>query len=328
MFRSHKSENANRRQRRKQRTVRLPAGWSYKWDFDQIGCLGIPAGQSRTQVLTVFPAWPNAISGEQAQVTVSFAETEEGAISDSDNVTFTRRRPPASIEFDTRYANIYLRPNSSDVISLTAIVLDNQGGVVADGTPVNISTSLGNVTPIGVSAASADATNAVANTINGRARVRFTPGTTEGDATITAHVGTLSATTVIHIRNPIANQIHLAATPTDLSGAANSAALLATVLDRWGNPVANQTVRIGTEGDSQQGLVNGSEVMTATTNAQGQVLTNFTKAADAVGDVGVRAELLATVKGQLKIVHEDRAVLQLTVPVAAGGKIYLPLVVK
>ena len=91
---------------------------------------------------------------------------------------------------------------------------------------------------------------------------------------------------------------------------------------------ASPTARIGTEGDGEQGLVDGSEVMTATTNAQGQVLTNFTKAADASGDVGVRAELLATVNGQLKIVHEDRAVLQLTVPVAAGGKIYLPLVVR
>ncbi len=308
--------------------IDLPAGWSYKWDFDQIGCLNIPAGQSVTQVLTVYPDWPNALSGEQAQITVSFAETEEGSISDSDNATLTRRRPPASIEFDTRYADVYLRPNSSDVISLTAIVLDNQGGIVADGTPVNVSTSLGNVAPVAVSAAAANSTNVVVSTVDGRSVVRFTPGTTEGDATITANIGALSATTTIHIRNPIANQIHLAATPTDLSGAANSAVLMATVLDRWGNPVANQTVRIGTEGDGQQGLVNGSEVMTATTNAQGQVLTNFTKATAAAGDVGVRAELLATVDGELKIVHEDRAVLQLSVVTPPSQKIYLPLVVR
>src|SRR5437762_1007258 len=74
---------------------------------------------------------------------------------------------PASIEFDTRYADVYLRPNSSDVISLTAIVLDNQGGVVADGTPVNISTSLGNVAPVAVNAASAANANVVVSTVNG-----------------------------------------------------------------------------------------------------------------------------------------------------------------
>jgi len=75
-------------------------------------------------------------------------------------------------------------------------------------------------------------------------------------------------------------------------------------------------------------MINGSEVMTATTNAQGQVQTNFTKAAGALGNVGVRAELLATVRGQLKIVHEDRQVLQFDAPPPAGQRVFLPLVTK
>lgn len=309
--------------------VTVPVGWTYQWDYNDVqNCLGIPAGQSHIHVLTVTPAWPDAISGTQAQVAVAFAESEEGTISASDTALLTRRRPPAVIEFDTRYADVYLRPNSSDVISLTAIVMDDQGGVVADGTAVNISTSLGNVTPVVANAVTSANLNAVATTVNGRARVRFTPGATPGDATVTAQVGALSATTVVHIRNPIANHIDLAATPTDLSGATNSAALIVTVRDRWGDPVAGQTVRIGTEGDGEQGLINGSEVMTATTNAQGQVQTNFTKVAGVVGNVGVRAELLATVRGQLKIVHEDRQVLQFDAPPTAGQRVFLPLVTK
>jgi len=95
-----------------------------------------------------------------------------------------------------------------------------------------------------------------------------------------------------------------------------SSALLATVYDRWNNPMPNQTVRIGVEGDGQVGTVNGAEVLTGTTNAQGQIVGNYAKG-DAVMPVGVRAELLDG--PGFTVIHEDREVI------AIGKRIYLPV---
>ncbi|HMN28408.1 MAG TPA: hypothetical protein PKE45_09665, partial [Caldilineaceae bacterium] len=306
--------------------VVTPDGWSYDWDFDELGCLNIPAGQVQGQVLTIFPAWPDARSGEKAEITVAFAEAEEGAISANTAASLIRYRPGFHLEFDTRYADIYLRPNSSDVISLTAILLDDQGFPVADDTLVQFDTTLGEVA-LPITAAQAASAGAVfAGTRSGRATVLFTPGGTVGDAVVTAIAGSLTATTTIHIRNPVANQIELAVTPTDLSGEANSAALVATVRDQWGDPVAGQTVRIGAEGDAQQGLIAGGEVITGTTNAQGQLAATFTEAEDAHGQVGVRAELLVVEAGVSRVAHEDRKVIQFTEPPASGVTVLLPLI--
>jgi hypothetical protein len=142
---------------------------------------------------------------------------------------------------------------------------------------------------------------------------------------IKASVGAISDTTMSHLRAPLPNQIELAATPTDLSGAAYTSALLATVRDRWGNVVANQSVRIGVADDDQRGTINGSEVLTLTTNTQGQVLVTFTKIKDATGSVKVRTELLVNENGVNQVVHEALAALLLSVD-AAANKVYLPVV--
>jgi len=66
------------------------------------------------------------------------------------------------------------------------------------------------------------------------------------------------------------------------------------VLDRWGKSAAKPDGALAPKVMAHRGLA-GSEVMTATTKMRKGQLTNFTKVADAMGDVGVRAELLATV---------------------------------
>jgi hypothetical protein len=309
--------------------VTVPENWSYKWDFDLIGCLNIPAGQTRTQKLTIYPTWEHAPSLSTAEVTVAFAEDEEGGINASDSVTLLRQRPAASLAFDDIPNYLYLRPNSSDAISLTLRVLDDQGAPVADDTLVEITTNAGDVMPGAglVAAAQAHQANGfTGSTQNGRLNILFTPGSAAADATVLATLSpSLSATVTVQVRNPLPNAITLSATPTDLSGAANTAALLVTVRDPWGNPAPGATVRIGAEGDGQLGLIEGGEVITHTANAQGQVLTSYTKAADSTGKGGVRAELLvANGSSGYLVAQEARLELLLSPPVANGQKLYLP----
>ena len=124
----------------------------------------------------------------------------------------------------------------------------------------------------------------------------------EGDAT---------ATTVLQIRNPSAATLDLVATPNDLSAGGASSALVATVLDAWGTPVAGQTVRLSvSDDDGSQGTIAGSEVYTGTTNANGQVLAVFSKG-QAAGTVAVRAEVVVG-SGAGYVTHEDVEILILS----------------
>jgi hypothetical protein len=182
---------------------------------------------------------------------------------------------------------------------MTVGVFDSQGYNVADGTLVDLSAILGAVTP------------SQGGTSKGQLDFAFTAGTQVGDALITATTqgesGPISAQTTIHILDALPDQLLFTATPQDLSSSPTTT-LLATVRDQWGVPLANQLVRIGAENDGGSGLVSAGavntqaevgaaavqagEVVTLTTNAQGQVSAIFTKADGATGSVGVRAELL------------------------------------
>ncbi|MCX7853943.1 MAG: Ig-like domain-containing protein [Caldilineales bacterium] len=295
--------------------VQVPDTWSYAWDFDLLGCLWVGASGSRTQILTIYPAWYHASSGDQARIAVAFTESELGAISDSAAVTFSRRRAPAFITFDNRSQHTYLRPNGSDTVPLTVIVSDEEGVNVADGTPVRISTSLGRVTPTqGMTRA-------------GRLVVMFTAGTETGDALVTAQTGSLSATTTVHIATTLPARIEMTVTPADLSGGVHTASVVVTVRDGWGEPLAGQPVRIGVDGDGEAGTLNGSEVISGMTDAGGQVRATFTKGPHAFGIALLRAELLVRENGVYRAAHEARSEIRLG-DAPSAWRAYLPLVTR
>lgn len=294
------------------------AVWSGNWDYDDLGdyCLG--AGETRTQILTVYPAWYEAASGSTGEVTIAFTDVDNPAISDSVTVRFLRQRGPATLVIDNAYSSTYLRPNGSDTAKLRVAVFDEQGFYVQDGTVVQVQTDLGTISP------------EIAYTVGGLTYMTYTAGTSEGDATITALSGALSESTILHLRNPLPNRITLVASPDDLSGGGSASALVATVYDRWDEPMANQTVRIGLSGDGHYGTINGGEVMTVTTDSNGQITAAFGKADGVLGTADIFAELLVDKGSGIEAVHSAH------VPLYLGGgsnpnldkRIYLPVVVK
>ncbi|NJM40917.1 MAG: hypothetical protein HC853_09150, partial [Anaerolineae bacterium] len=303
--------------------VTVPDTWSYAWDINFSSCLNIPAGGSRTAFLTVYPAWYHAPSLSEAEIVVAFTDDDEGSISASDSARFVRRRSASALAFHAPSPDLVLRPNSSDAISLTLLVKDEEGAPVADGTTVLFTTSNGTLSSGAVAANGPEAE--AFDTQQGRITVRLTAGATVGDAmvlaSLTTSTQTLTATVTVRIQTPFANQLFLAATPLDLTGdAANQSVVVATVKDNFGAPVAGATVRLGAEGDGQLGLLEGSEVLTRTTNAQGQVQATFTQVMTATGLAPVRAEW---VNGGT-VVQEARVELMLT----ADKKVFLPFVRK
>ena len=121
----------------------------------------------------------------------------------------------------------------------------------------------------------------------------------------------------------MASQINLAASPVNL-GNGSTSSLTATVLDERGNPVAGKQVRIGVDGDGQQGTVNGAEVVQGTTNAAGKLVVTFTKVNKAVGVVKVRAELLKPVENGDDVAQSAT----LTLNLFATRFQYLPVIQK
>jgi len=286
----------------------LPEGWTSSMNLSlsetRVGVC-VSSGNSIVKTLVVTPT-AGLPSGATGEVHLSFNEREQGIMSDSATAKVTRYNFANRIEIVNEFFHNYIRPNNVDTATLNVAVTDAQGVNVADGTQVQLASSLGSVSP------------ATGATLNGQIPVTFTAGTIEGDVIVTAtEVATgIQATTTLHIHAPVPDRIDLVASPQVLDENGTSSALLATVYDRWNNPMPNQTVRIGVEGDGQVGTVNGAEVLTGTTNAQGQIVGNYAKG-DAVMPVGVRAELLDG--PGFTVIHEDREVI------AIGKRIYLPV---
>ncbi len=152
-------------------------------------------------------------------------------------------------------------------------------------------------------------------------QAEFTSDATTGDVTITAQeMNGVTASTVIEVGNPKPSQISLSVSAHSLPADGTSTAnLVATVLDRYGTPMPNQTVHIGVEGDGQLGTISGGEVVTGTTDANGQfnaVLTSGTL----YGRGAVRAELLYDKGAGLEVVQEDREMI------IFGTEIFLPMI--
>jgi hypothetical protein len=243
-------------------------------------------------------------------VNVAVIEVEQGILNTSAALQITRHRPPARVEIEEIYP--FLQINST--VSLQLRAYDEQDFPVVDGTVLALSTSLGILPPNSA-------------TVNGIAEAIFATGSQVGAAHITAQTTNgISATRIISITPPMIEQIVLSATVSALpaDGVATTP-LMATVLDAYGAPVANQVVRIGVEGGGDQagsnqvGTVNGSEVVTGTTNASGQFQVTF-KSGTVAGEAGLRAELI------LDGVSTERDRTTIMLGAQQGREILMPLI--
>lgn len=301
------------------RSTQVPSGWTFDWHSsinELLLGLCIDAGQTVTRPVEIRMAaslpndLPSAATGE---VFVTFTEREEGTISDSASATVTRYRQPAYIVINNKTLSTYLRPTGVDTTTLKIFVYDDQNFSVADGTEVKISSSLGTIAP-------------TLFTEKGRVNALFTAGTVAGNALITVMVDSLVATTTISLQSPIADSLALSSNLSELAANVNNATLTAVVRDQWGNPVANQSVRLGVSGDGEMGTVNGSEVMTGTTNANGQLVAIFARGSQS-GKVIVSAHLVVQEDGQSHAALEEKVAINVLGQSAPPTqKVFLPLV--
>jgi parallel beta-helix repeat protein len=112
--------------------------------------------------------------------------------------------------------------------TLTATATDQYGNPVADGTTISFTTSLGALS------------SSTANTSGGDASVTLS-STVAGVATVTATIGSLSATAQVTFTAGAPFTLTLTAVPSTLP-VGSSSALTATATDQYGNAVADGTV--------------------------------------------------------------------------------------
>ncbi len=285
-----------------------PEGW---WiDFGLFPIICADAGQTETGILDVYmtDGYTNILpSGTTGVLTLSATEIEKGEISDSASATITRHRQPYSMEVENTTS--YLRPNG-DTAVIKYLVSDIQNAVVADGTLVSFFATNGTVSP------------ASAMTVNGYVEATFTSGANIGTGVLGAlTANNVSASTEIPIGNPMPSQISLSISDNQLpADGVSTAQLLATVRDRWGDPVVGQTVQIIVEGDGQIGTISGGEGVSGITDANGQFSATFTSGVD-IGSAGVRAELIIYEGAEPHIVHHDRRVIYVGI-----GLFHLPII--
>ncbi len=296
--------------------VNVPSGWVFGGSSGSPFC--VAAGATAHPFVSFSYPLDNQPGGVTSDLSATFTEASEGRTIGSATSTVAFFRPLATIEFDNRWIDTYLRPNNTDTVSLTVNLLDDQGQITgwSNGLGYELRTTLGTIT---------SPTDGYFD--NGRLPLEFRAGAETGEAVITALVEGLTATTTLQIRNPSTAQIDLVAAPNDISNA-NATALVATLRDAWGDAVVGQRVRLSVgDDDGSQGTINGSEVITGTTDSNGQVIASFTKGASAAGTVVVRAEALVGEAAALRVTHEDSEVLTLSAGSPPGSNlIYLPLI--
>jgi hypothetical protein len=250
----------------------------------------------------------NLPSGTTGILTLSATEWEKGEISDSTSARVTRHRNAAEIQIHN--PTFYLRPGG-DKTTLDFMVVDDQGVPVSDSTSVALTASSGTISPT------------IVLTKGGFFQAEFTSDASTGIVTITAQeMNGVTASTVIEVGNPKPSQISLSTSSHNLpADGTSTATLVATVLDRYGTPMPNQTVHIGVEGDAQFGTISGGEVVTGTTDVNGEFTAIFTSGTLA-GEGAVRAELLYDKGAGLEVVQEAREVIL----IGLGLEIFLPMI--
>ena len=290
-------------------TYNAPEGWWLYFPITQVVCVN--AGQSQGVTLSAYmtAGTSNDLpSGTTGILTVSFTELEKGEISDSASVRITRTRLPAAATIFT--PDHALRPGG-DTAELEIQVVDDQNVNVADGNYLALVASSGTISPT------------EGYTAGGLLHATFTSGASTGTAqiTVTSSNG-ITATTEIVIEDALPNKITLQVENDHLApDGVSQTNVTTTVKDRWGNPMAGQSVTIGVEGDGQYGTVTGGEIASGVTDANGQFTTVFTSGT-VVGDVSVRADLYYDQGSSPEVVLSARQVIIL------GGRIYLPAVLK
>lgn len=288
--------------------VSLPEGWRLE-GLPPLGLLSLDPGESHVEAVDVYmgPGSSNDLpSGATGEVHLTVLELEKMEMSDTATARVTRRRSPASIVIHNPTPGI--RPNG-DQAPLEIFVLDDQQVSVADGTAVALTASIGEISPT------------IGLTEGGIIRATFTSDASTGEALITADATNLAvATTTIDVNHPSPHRIELAVSDDSLqANGASTANLVATVTDRWGTPMPGQLVRIGVTGDGQLGLIQGGEVVTGTTNTEGQLMVVYT-AGTLAGQPQVRAELLTLEGSSYHVGIEASRRLNLLL------SLYLPLV--
>ena len=185
---------------------------------------------------------------------------------------------------------------------LTATVRDCAANPVADGTPVDftLAPALGNISPD------------PATTANGIALATFTAGTTPGTAVITTTADSRVATATVTLIPGPPYTLTLAVHPTTLvADGSSTAALTATVTDRYGNPVAD-----GTPVDFTLAPALGNISPDPATTANGIALATFT-----AGTVTGTATITATADSRVA----TATVTLVPIPIHS---VYLPLVMR
>lgn len=295
--------------------ISVPEGWTY-YSPEALGVC-IAANTTAPIYAYVSRAMSAETLGEVGEVTLTLTERDDGAITGSERGRVALFRPPVALAFDNRVEGmgLALRPNGTDTAEMTLNLIDDLGQIVGISKPFagEILVTLGTYTlPTGVYE-------------DGRLPVVFTAGTAVGVAEISATAeGGLQASTTIRIAQPVARSLALTATPTNLGGV-DSATLVATVLDEYGDPVAGRAVRLSVgDDDGDRGTIAGGETFVGVTDNQGRVTATFDKAAGATGDIVVRAELL----GPGDVVEREESVLLHLDQKETGLRLYLPVIQK
>jgi hypothetical protein len=256
-------------------------------------------------------------------MSANFFETEEGRIVGGTTTTVAYFHKRAGVEFDNREQNTKLRPNSTDTVTMTVKLLDNQGNVSGWSGALNytLESTLGSVVaPTGVFE-------------NGRMPIVFTSGDMTGTALITFVLeGGSTTTTTLQISEPLAKEIDLVATPNDLRDEEQTTAILvATLRDSWGDPVVGQNVRLSISDDDGRevnGSINGNSVLMAITDANGQVRATFTKGEDLTFLATAHAEALVPEGASFRVTHEDSETLLFSGPPPNAPKFFIPFLAR
>jgi predicted extracellular nuclease len=231
--------------------------------------LGTLSGSSATTVNGVATVTLSSTLPGVAVVTATV-----GSLSATAQVTFTPD-VPANVAL-VAVPSTLLVGNSS---TLTATVTDQYGNVVADGTVVSFTTSLGNVSP------------ASATTVNGVATATLS-STVAGVATVTATVNGLSATAQVTFVVP--TSVTLVAAPSTLPVGSLST-LTATVFDQFNNPIADSvvvsfTTNFGALSGNSAATVNGAATVTLSSTLPGVATVTAT-----IGSLSATAQVTFTV---------------------------------
>gem|GEM_PF-1212478 len=145
------------------------------------------------------------------------------------NVTFTPG-PPASLVLVANPTSI---PIGGLTSTISATVRDQYNNLVANGTVVTFTTSLGGFPT---------ANTITRTTTSGVATATLTSGTLMGTATVTATVDAISGTTTVTFTPGLPFTVTLTANPTSVPVGGVTSTLIATVTDQYANLVADGTV--------------------------------------------------------------------------------------